>query len=209
MDASSKDYKVLVIRRIGVVEDDLYAIYRMSSDSWRVLKEEEVQLINNDQRLAFRGSVCVNGVFYWQGLESKLLAFHLDTEVFEFIPSAGQWGNLMALHDGRLASWEWEWDCRDYFNTGGVSLGGAVWVMNGHGGNWTKLFNIAPPGSGLSITRMYGFWTHGKVFVEVHSDTRILYLYDIETGEICELGFEGCPWVFYYEESLLAVSPSP
>ncbi|OMO81144.1 F-box protein [Corchorus olitorius] len=77
----------------------------MSSDSWRVLKTERDQLDEDpDLNLIpnIISNVCVNGVCYWQVLRNdlsrvKVLAFHLDSEVFQLIESPNPETGLGAL----------------------------------------------------------------------------------------------------------------
>ncbi|OMO81145.1 hypothetical protein COLO4_23737 [Corchorus olitorius] len=212
IDPLSNDYKVLCIR-VEHIDYELmiyhYAIYRMSSDSWRVLKKEELQLVKDPLLISNSSNVCVSGVCYWQVLESlssgkcKLLKFNLGTEVFQLMDSpipGNTYGDLMPLTDGRIALW-------DSYTMNNAC---AVWVLNlNHQGNyWTnKLITIDVP---AGIERMYGFWTHGKVFVESSLSGQALY--DLKTREVNDLGIYGIHpshhmvYMYTYKESLLGCS---
>ncbi|OMO81130.1 hypothetical protein COLO4_23746 [Corchorus olitorius] len=140
IDPLSNDYKVLCIRAEFIINKFMiyhYAIYRMSSDSWRVWEKGP-----SGKRLR------------------KLLKFHLDTEVFQMMdsPIPGTYGNLMTLPDGLIAFWDSTNKMADI-----TSDKCGIWVLNDVGNNWTKLINIDLP---LGIRRMYGFWMHAIIFEE-------------------------------------------
>ncbi|OMO81120.1 hypothetical protein COLO4_23751 [Corchorus olitorius] len=208
IDPSSNDYKVLFIRQESIsfgYWTNSYAIYRMSSNSWTVLKKEELQLVEDPDLIINDTNLCINGVCYWHVIVyepsgrinhelCKLLKFHLDTEVFQLmdspIPASFHNGKLMPLPaSGRIAFWESTEDrC-------------GIWVLNDEGNDWTKLINIDVP---IGFKGMFGFWTHGTVFVESSKFGQALMPYDLETGKFNDLEID--TYAFYsYEESLLPV----
>ncbi|XVF46365.1 hypothetical protein PTKIN_Ptkin03bG0021300 [Pterospermum kingtungense] len=93
-----------------------YAIYSMSSDSWRVFKDEDVEFFRDYHVCGNFNNACVNGVYYWHTFKSiegsgyydhKVLALNLGTEVFQLIdpPFSKRGGHLLPLHD-RIAIWD-------------------------------------------------------------------------------------------------------
>ncbi|XP_022765329.1 putative F-box protein At1g32420 [Durio zibethinus] len=209
LDPLSNDYKVIYMAYYLMLEDIVrpppprYAVYRMSTDSWRVLKKEDVQFLQDLSFCCGNDNACVNGVCYWDiskfGSDSKILAFYLSTEVFQLMesPCPKSSGKLLPLHD-RISFWDTEMrDKSDKSNE--------VWVLN-EDGQWTKLLKIEPI---LDVERMFGFWINGKVFVE--SGRGQLLLYDLENEEFSELGIkvqeggEDLLRVHSYEESLVVI----
>ncbi|XVF82964.1 hypothetical protein PTKIN_Ptkin16aG0094500 [Pterospermum kingtungense] len=203
LDPLSNDYKVICKRGYQDLNKGMSrprhhaAVYNMSTDSWRVLKEEDVHFF---QHLAIlnNSDTCVNGTYYWLANEPTLyegyndyyvLAFCFSTEAFQLIkspipPICGS-GVLLAIHD-RICIWE---------------SSDEVWMLNDES-HWTKFLKIEP------IQNMfgYGFWKKGKVLGNFQAQ---LFLYDIESEEIKELGIEiegqGSIEVCPYEETLVSL----
>ncbi|OMO81126.1 hypothetical protein COLO4_23742 [Corchorus olitorius] len=180
----------------------------MSSDSWTVLKNEVLELVENPDLILNNTNVCVNGVCYWEVEEKdssgkilcKLLKFNLGTEVFQLMDSpipGTRYGRLMPLSNGRVALW----DSTNYMNDDITTRDQCgIWGLNDGGNCWTKLINIDVP---IGTKGMFGFWTHGTVFVESDESGQVLP-YDPETGKFNE--FQISPYTFYsYEESLVSV----
>ncbi|XVF83899.1 hypothetical protein PTKIN_Ptkin16aG0530900 [Pterospermum kingtungense] len=208
LDPCSNDYKVIYMRHYVDFDKNLtgrhYAIYKMSTDSWRVLKEEEVPFSLD---LVIRGDIskaCVNGVYYWfANWQSKVLAFHLGSEAFELIESPlseqNGSGELLILHD-RISVWDAQFGIdRKRSNE--------VWMLNNEG-QWTKVLKIELPV--LQAKWMFGFWkVYSKVLVE--SVWGELLVYDLESHEFKKLGIQtknpGYIFqVFTYEESLFSIN---
>ncbi|XVF23714.1 hypothetical protein REPUB_Repub13aG0063600 [Reevesia pubescens] len=210
LDPLSNDYKVIYIRTYLDLENNKrgrhHAIYKMNTDSWRVLEDEDVHFFKDLHICPNCNDACVNGVYYWQvsqmpqlGLiHYKVLAFDLSTEVFQLIesPISGR-GKLLPLLDDRISIWDTE-----RIETSERS--NEIWVLNDEG-QWTKLLKIDPL---LEVERMFGFWKNGKVFVE--SESGRLLLYDLDTVEFSDLGIKakeaGDLDVYTYEESLVAIA---
>ncbi|XVF75496.1 hypothetical protein PTKIN_Ptkin13bG0192200 [Pterospermum kingtungense] len=203
LDPLSNDYKVIYIRTFFDRESKRrgrhHAIYRISTDSWRVLEEEDVHFFRDLHVSPNFNNTCVNGVYYWQVyklFDYKVLAFHLGTEVFQLIesPISGH-GKLLPLHDGRISMWDTEGFQRERSNE--------IWVLYDEG-NWTKLLKIEPL---LEVDRMFGFWKNGKVFVE--SESGELLLYDLHTKEFTDFGIKASEdmdlEVYTYEETLVDI----
>ncbi|XWS75104.1 hypothetical protein CRYUN_Cryun01aG0056300 [Craigia yunnanensis] len=173
LDSLSNDYKVIYFRTYVNGETYMrgchHAVYRMSTGSWRVLKENDVQFFRDLRICPNYNNACVNGVYYWQVFKSypsrsvtvMVLAFHLGTEVFKLIksPIFGH-GKLLPLHDGRISIWDSKTMERSI----------EIWVLN-YERHWTKLLKIDPL---LKVERMFGFWKNGKVFVESESGQLLL-----------------------------------
>ncbi|XVF83299.1 hypothetical protein PTKIN_Ptkin16aG0475600 [Pterospermum kingtungense] len=207
-DPLSNDYKLIFMWDCFPSEYEQeareHAVYTMSTDSWRVFKEEEVEFFEDCFVCDNFNNACVNGVYYWQTFKSgvvdfKVLAFNLSTEVFHLIdsPLSETCGQLLPLHD-RIAIW----DTHLYPD---VKISNEVWVLNDDQGHWTKVLKIEPA---LEAYKMFGFWKNGKVLVE--SIRGQLLLYDLESEEAKELGIqtrEGGDFllVYTYEESLVAI----
>ncbi|XVF46367.1 hypothetical protein PTKIN_Ptkin03bG0021500 [Pterospermum kingtungense] len=210
----SNDYKVVYIRSYLDLEKDMeepahIAIYSMSSDSWRVFEDEEVEFFRDNHICGNFNNACVNGVYYWHTFKSiddsgyydhKVLALNLGTEVFRLIdlPFSKRGGHLIPLHD-RIAIWD-----TDLLVD--IEISNEVWVLDDDGRNWTKVLKIEIPV--LQVQRMFGFWKNNKVLVE--SVTGQLLLYDLEKEEAKELGIQTKEdWYFLfvhtYEESLVAI----
>ncbi|XVF75499.1 hypothetical protein PTKIN_Ptkin13bG0192500 [Pterospermum kingtungense] len=205
LDPLSNDYKVIYIRTSDGDREGKYrrlrhhGIYRLSTDSWRVLEEEDVEFVKQLHIFPNYNNTCVNGVYYWQvcqiGLsEYKVLAFDLSTEVFRLIESPiSALGKLLPLHDGCISIWDTE----------RVERSNEIWVLNDDG-NWNKLFKIEPLSE---VERIFGFWKNEKVFVESKSGQ--LLLYDIDTEELTDFGIKasaaGDLHVYSYEESLVSI----
>ncbi|XWS07896.1 hypothetical protein CRYUN_Cryun41cG0031700 [Craigia yunnanensis] len=182
LDPFSKDYKVIYIRSYGPLQNDIWgrhcAVYRMSTDSWMLLKEKDVQFFEYLNICTNSSSVCVNGVYYWQmfrylglGLiDHKVLAFYLGTEVFQMIqsPVSESCGQLLPLHD-RISICDTELLMHR-------KRSNEVWVLNSEG-HWTKLLKIEPF---LEVQKMFGFWKNGKVLVESLSGRLLLYDHETE-----------------------------
>ncbi|XVF83901.1 hypothetical protein PTKIN_Ptkin16aG0531200 [Pterospermum kingtungense] len=152
---------------------------KMSTDSWRVLKEEEVRFSPDLDICRNISNACVNGVYYWLA-PRKVVAFHLGSEDFELIESPlsepREKGQLLILHD-RISIWDTEFDV-------GRNRSNEVWVLNDEG-QWTKVLKIEPV---LEIRRLIGFCTNSKVLVE--SLRRGLSVYDFESHEFKDLGIQ-------------------
>ncbi|XP_021296129.1 F-box protein CPR30-like [Herrania umbratica] len=214
-DSLSNDYKVIYVSTYRDLEENTYkrhyAVYRMRTDSWRVLKGEDVEVVDN-LGISFRNNnTCVNGVYYWTAfnLHHKVLAFHFGNEVFELIdwPTVPEPrytdGELCGLPDDRISLWI------SNFDESGTS--NDVWVLNNEGQYWTKLFRIGPF---AGVFRMFGFFNKKikdgvKVFVEAINGQ--LLLYDLDTQEFKDLNIIlSTVWhlleVYSYEESLAAVN---
>ncbi|XVF75498.1 hypothetical protein PTKIN_Ptkin13bG0192400 [Pterospermum kingtungense] len=202
LDPLSNDYKVIYFRSFYDRETKRrgrhHAIYRMSTDSWRVFEEEDVQLFKDLRVCPNHNNTCVNGVYYWQAyklpnpeglFDFKVLAFHLSTEVFQLIESPIPQGKLLPLHDGRISIWDTE----------RIGRSNEIWVLNNEG-HWSKLLKIDP------CLEMFGFWKNGKVFVQ--SENGQFLLYDLHTKEFTDFGFKGLKniMVYTYEESLVAIN---
>ncbi|XVF23722.1 hypothetical protein REPUB_Repub13aG0064200 [Reevesia pubescens] len=157
----------------------------MSTDSWRVLEEEDVQFFKHVHIDSNFSSAFVNGVYYWQVIQSlqlfmdyKILAFHLGIEVFQLMksPISGH-GKLLPFHNDRISFW----------GTGTIGRNersNQIWVLNDEG-HWTKLLKIDPL---LKVERMFGFWKNDKVFIE--SESGRLLLYDLDTRNSAILGLK-------------------
>ncbi|XP_022764574.1 putative F-box protein At1g32420 [Durio zibethinus] len=217
LDPLSNDYKVIYMRDYLDLEKNMagpthYAVYRMSTDSWRVLNEEDVQFFQDLSICYSSNNACVNGVYYWNVfkfvehgpsfIDNKILAFYLGTEVFQLIesPCPESPGKLLPLHDDLISLWYIEMTDRDLRSN-------EVWVLNDDG-HWTKLLKIEPH---FVVQRTFGFWKNGKVFLESVSGQ--LMLYDLETEELSEElgikvrgGGEDLLRVYTYEESLVAIT---
>ncbi|XWS66120.1 hypothetical protein CRYUN_Cryun05aG0172900 [Craigia yunnanensis] len=209
LDPLSDDYKVIYIRTYVDREKKRrgrhHAIYRMSTDAWRVLEEDDVRFFKDLHICPNYSNACVNGVYYWQVskllhsglLDYKVLAFHLGTEVFQLIqsPLSGH-GKLLPLQDDRISIWDTERIERS-------ERSNEIWVLNDEG-HWTKLLKIDPL---LKVERMFGFWKNSKVFVE--SESGQLLLYDLDSKEFSDVGIKaseaGDLDVYTYEESLVAI----
>ncbi|XVF83902.1 hypothetical protein PTKIN_Ptkin16aG0531300 [Pterospermum kingtungense] len=198
LDPLSNDYKVIYLRNYTDLDAKInrrhYAIYKLSTDSWRVLKEEEEVPFSVD--LVIRPSMsnaCVNGVYYWLAfhrmprpglagfIDNKVVAFHLGSEVFQLIESplsetSEILGQLLLLHD-RISICDTDWHIhrqRSY----------NVWVLNDEG-QWTKVLKIEPV---LEFRKMFGFCKNSKVFIESSSEE--LLVYDLESHEFKEMGIQ-------------------
>ncbi|XVF46364.1 hypothetical protein PTKIN_Ptkin03bG0021200 [Pterospermum kingtungense] len=208
LDLLSNDYKVVYIRWYQDLEKGMgapthYAIYSISSDSWRIFKDEDVEFLRDYYVCDNSNNACVNGVYYWQTFKSnidhgsfKVLAFNLSTEVFQLIdsPFSGSGGHLLPLHD-RIAIWDT--DLLTY-----KEISNEVWVLNDDGHHWTKVLKIEIPV--LQVQKMFGFWKNGKVLVE--SVTGELLLYDLEKEEVQTRVGVDFLFVCTYEESLVAIA---
>ncbi|XVF82965.1 hypothetical protein PTKIN_Ptkin16aG0094600 [Pterospermum kingtungense] len=211
LDSFSNDYKVIFMQ--SYVDLDTgercrhHAVYRMSTDSWRVLKAEDVDFFEDLKPYNNTSNACVNGVYYWLAYKeweyTKVLAFHFSNEVFQLIdwpPVTDMHGMLLPLPDGRISLWI---SCSDTTNRSND-----IWVLNEERQYWTKLLTIGPL---VDIERMFGFWNKNDSKVFVESVTGQLLLYDRDTHEYRDIGIK-TRWslnfleVYTYEESLLAVS---
>ncbi|KAK6233886.1 hypothetical protein QUC31_006292 [Theobroma cacao] len=216
-DSFSNDYKVIYQRTYIDLEEDIgkthHAVYRMSTDSWRVLEGKDVEAFEELAICNSDSNTCVNGVYYWVAFKilhyHKVLAFHFGNEVFQLIdwptvpePQYSN-GQLCRLPDDRISLWI------SHFDENGKS--NDVWVLNDEGQYWTKLLSIGPL---LGVERMFGFFNKKingsiKVFVEAISEQ--LLLYDLDTQEFKDLNIRlrqvwDCLEVYTYEESLVALS---
>ncbi|XVE75325.1 hypothetical protein DITRI_Ditri12bG0085300 [Diplodiscus trichospermus] len=202
LDPLSNDYKVIYIRtyfnRKKRTRERHHAIYRMSTDSWRVLEVEDVLFFRELHISPNYNNTCVNGVYYWQASKlqaSKVLCFHLNTEAFELIksPISGS-GKLLPLHEYRISMWDTE----------RIERTNEIWVLS-NDGHWTKLLKIDPL---LKVERMFGFWKKNKVFIE--SESGQLLLYDLDIKELSDVGIKalevGDIDVYIYDESLVSTS---
>ncbi|XVF85433.1 hypothetical protein PTKIN_Ptkin17bG0117800 [Pterospermum kingtungense] len=211
-DPLSNDYKVIYMKLYRDLDSEIklcIAIYKMSTDSWRVFKEEEVQFFEDLMIHNNHNSTCVNGVYYWRvmtktlrpGLyDHKILALHLGTEVFQVIqsPLSEKRGELLPSND-RISIWYGSDERNNY----------AVWVLNGEG-HWTRILKIEPklPEPYL-VDQLFVFWKNNKLVLE--SKSRRLLVYDLDSKEFKELGdhtreaFE-CHFVYTYEESLVSIN---
>ncbi|XVF83903.1 hypothetical protein PTKIN_Ptkin16aG0531400 [Pterospermum kingtungense] len=216
LDPFSNDYKVVCVWDYMYKDTNItgrdYTFYKMSTDSWRVLKEEEVPFSVDLIIRPSMSNACVNGVYYWLAfyrmprpgramfVDNKVLAFHLGSEVFELIESplsetSEILGQLLLLHD-RISICDTE-----YNNIHRRSNN--VWVLNDEG-QWTKVLKIEPV---LEYRKLFGFWKNSKVLLESFSWE--LFVYDLESQEFKKLGTEKDRYylkVFTYEESLSSVN---
>ncbi|XVF82478.1 hypothetical protein PTKIN_Ptkin16aG0051900 [Pterospermum kingtungense] len=90
---------MICMRNYKALKEDMYdlhtAVNNMSTDSWRVLKEEDVHFFEDLAIVNNVSNTCVNGTYYWcaykwPSIDSKeyyILVFHLSTEVFQLIKS--------------------------------------------------------------------------------------------------------------------------
>ncbi|XVF75494.1 hypothetical protein PTKIN_Ptkin13bG0192000 [Pterospermum kingtungense] len=208
LDPLSNDYKVIYIRSFFDRESKRsrrhYAVYRMRTDSWRVLEEEDVHFFEDVHISPNTNTTCANGVYYWQVFkihyigfaEYKVLAFHLSTEVFQLMESPlSTCGKLVPLHDGRISIW----DIMGIYHERSVE----IWVLNDEC-NWTKLLKIEPP---LEVEMIFEFWKNGKVFAE--SEGGQLLLYDLHTKQLTDFGIKASEdrglEVYTYEETLVDI----
>ncbi|XVF83900.1 hypothetical protein PTKIN_Ptkin16aG0531000 [Pterospermum kingtungense] len=212
LDPLSNDYKLIYMRNYTDLHTDVlgrhYAIYKMSTDSWRVLKEEEVPF---SVYLVIRPNIsnaCVNGVYYWLAhrrprpgfFDHKVVVFHLGSEVFQLIESplseSSRIGHLLLLHD-RISVCDTD-RRRKRSND--------IWVLNDDG-QWTKVLKIELPI--LQVENMFGFWRDSKVLLQYFSGE--LLVYDLKSQEFKEFGIQSKKagyylQVFTYEESLSTIN---
>ncbi|XVF46359.1 hypothetical protein PTKIN_Ptkin03bG0020700 [Pterospermum kingtungense] len=214
LDPLSNDYKVVYIQKYLDSQTDIeepahYAIYSMSSGSWREFKDEDVEFLRDYEVCGNNNNACLNGVYYWHTYKYinssfnfvfKVLAFDLSTEVFQLIdsPFPERCGHLLPLHD-RIAIWDTD-------SVVDMEISNEVWVLNDDGRHWAKVLKIEI--AVLQVHKMFGFWKNGKVLVE--SVTGQLVLYDLEkeeAKEVCIHNREGGNLLFVhtYEESLIAI----
>ncbi|KAK9007443.1 hypothetical protein V6N11_074366 [Hibiscus sabdariffa] len=131
------------------------AVYKMSTDSWRELKREELEMLEekvfHDNTNAF-----VNGVDYWvvsdydsckvRKYEYNVVAFDIRKEVLQLIewphiPHTQQnaWGDLVIIPDiDRISLW-----ISDSY-MGSHTSNHDLWVLSEQGQYWTKLLTIGP-----------------------------------------------------------------
>ncbi|XVE75328.1 hypothetical protein DITRI_Ditri12bG0085600 [Diplodiscus trichospermus] len=213
LDPLSNDYKVIYFEKYIDLETNwqatsFYAVYRMSTDSWRVLKEEEYNFFSGLFISHYSCNVCINGVYYWQEFKigypgrnhtsCKVLAFDLNTEVFKVIECPLSEGTLFPFHDDRLSFWGTTKIME------GRRTSNEVWVWNDEG-HWTKLFKIEPL---FQVERTLGFWKNSKVFVQ--SVKGQLLLCDLQTQEFKVLAIKNRKFRYLlqlntYEECLVPI----
>ncbi|XVF85437.1 hypothetical protein PTKIN_Ptkin17bG0118200 [Pterospermum kingtungense] len=216
LDPLSNDYKVIIVQDYYSVrgQQRYHAVYKMSTDSWRVLEEEEVQFFEDIDMGDNETNACVNGIYYWKGAkglgpglqEHKIVAFHLGTEVFRVIqlPLSRLTGRLLALHD-RISIWDDQLHGNQQLSNEKRIF--TVWALNDEG-HWTKFLKIEPEPEPFLVVGLFVFWKNNKLVVEPRS--RQLLVYDLESKELKEIGYHTrefieFPFVFTYEESLVAV----
>ncbi|XP_022764301.1 putative F-box protein At3g16210, partial [Durio zibethinus] len=138
LEPLSNDYKVIYKPYYLDLEKNIVrpppprcAVYRISTDSWRVLKEEDVQFLQDLSISYSSDNACVNGAYYWDmfkfGSDRKIIEFYLSTEVFQLIesPCPKSSGKLLPLHDS-ISFWDTE--MRDK-----SERSNEVWVLNEDG----------------------------------------------------------------------------
>lgn len=201
LDTLSNDFKVIHIKSLDDGNREHhgyhYAVYNMSTDAWRVLKDEDLQMPKHLLIMNNNNQVCINGVYYWHG-DEYILAFHFGTEAFHFIdlPYPYLHGKLIPLQN-RLSLWNCDRiPINDRINE--------IWVLN-EDHCWNKVLKIEHI---LEVNSMLGFWKNSNVLVV--STTGQLLLYNLETKEFMETGIKSrCSWdllhVYSFEESLVGV----
>ncbi|KAK8359024.1 hypothetical protein V6Z11_A04G068300 [Gossypium hirsutum] len=199
LDSLSNDYKVIQIKSL----DDgnkkhhghHYAVYKMSTDIWRVLKHEDLQrpkyllIMNNNSE------VCINGFNYWHG-DEYILAFYFGTKTFQFfqLPYPYLYGKLIPLQNCLSL-----WNCERTPKNNRINQ---VWILT-EDHCWNKLLKIEHI---LEVNSMLGFWKNSNVLVV--STTGQLLLYNLETKEFRETEIKSrCYWdllqVYSFEENLV------
>ncbi|XVF82961.1 hypothetical protein PTKIN_Ptkin16aG0094200 [Pterospermum kingtungense] len=221
-DSSTNDYKVIYFRRykdwgmniLGMPPNPYgsqhihLAVYRMSTDSWRLLTGIYVEIFEDlyfpDD---YSSSACVNGVNYWVAIKFefyKVLAFHFSNEVFQLIdwppvPEPKLNVELLRLPDNRISLWFPDFSV--------YSICHDIWVLNEDGQYWTKLLRIGPLSG---VERIFGFRNKNLNKIYVASVDGELLLYDLDTQELRDIEMKSKKgWdlleVCTFEESLISV----
>ncbi|KAE8670697.1 hypothetical protein F3Y22_tig00112114pilonHSYRG00169 [Hibiscus syriacus] len=202
LDPLSNDHKVVHIRsyvdeETNIQGPDHYAVYNMSTNSWRVIKHKESWLFECLGVCPNGSNACANGVYYWL-TDYNILAFHLGREVFQLIesPCGGSFGRLLPLND-RISFWDTEMMDKS-------ARTNEVWILNDES-RWTKLLKIEPS---PDFEKMFGFWKYGEVLAE--SATGEFVLCDLETHNSRQLGIKtrvrgDLLQVYTYEENLVSI----
>ncbi|KAL4279576.1 hypothetical protein GQ457_03G001110 [Hibiscus cannabinus] len=221
-DPISNEYKViLIVRNDKPYKTPLLprlrcAVYKMSTDSWRELKREELHLVE-EKTLYNSKNACVNGVYYWVASDYVpywkhcVVAFDMRIEVFQLI----QWphipdtqpnstGELVIIPSvDRISLW-----ISDSYMDSHTS-NHDFWMLDEHGKYWTKLLTIGPL---LEVRMLLGFWNVGKgnIKILVYFTNRKLQLYDLQTHQLIDTGLRhklnGAGFYIYtYEESLVPI----
>ncbi|KAK8671652.1 hypothetical protein V6N13_038240 [Hibiscus sabdariffa] len=203
LDPLSNDYKVVHIRTYmdedsNMQGPDHYAVYKMNTDSWRVIRHENPWMFECLGVCPNESNACANGVYYWL-TDYKILAFHLGNEQFRLMdsPCGKSFGRLLPVHD-RISFWDTERMDRG-------ARTNEVWILNDEW-RWTKVLKIEQPSQ--DFKRMFGFWEDGKVLAE--SVTGEFLLYDLETRDCHQLGVKtrvrgDLLQVYTYVESLVHI----
>ncbi|XVE68718.1 hypothetical protein DITRI_Ditri09bG0091700 [Diplodiscus trichospermus] len=214
-DSCLNDYKVIYIRSYVDLVTDIrgprhHAVYRTSTDSWRLLQGDDVDVFRGLNIIDNSNNACVNGVYYWMVFKFlcyfKVLAFHLSNEVFQLIDwppvpnPAESIGQLLPLPDNRISLWVSDSDVTDGCND--------IWVLNDERQKRTKLFRIGPISG---VQRIYGFHNKNPNKVYIESVSGHLLLYDFDTQEYKDIGIKTSRVmhlldVHIYQESLIATS---
>ncbi|KAL4278343.1 hypothetical protein GQ457_03G001100 [Hibiscus cannabinus] len=195
------------------------AVYKMSTDSWRELKREELEMLE-EKSFHDNTNACVNGVDYWvvsdydsckvRKYEYNVVAFDIRKEVLQLIewphiPHTQQnaWGDLVIIPNiDRISLW-----ISDSY-MGSHTSNHDLWVLSEQGQYWTKLLTIGPL---FEVHKLFGFWNMGKgnVKIFVQFTNRQLHLYDEQTHEFINTGLRhklnGKDFdIHTYEESLVS-----
>ncbi|KAK8626672.1 hypothetical protein V6N13_134305 [Hibiscus sabdariffa] len=134
------------------------AVYKISTDSWRELKREELDLLEEKMYINIRNA-CVNGVCYWvvsKHFSYYVLAFDIRNEVLKLIewphiPDTQQnaRGDLVIIPNIDCISL---WISDSYADS--HTSNHDFWVLSEQGQYWTKLLTIGPL---LEVHKLLGF----------------------------------------------------
>ncbi|OMO54830.1 hypothetical protein COLO4_16336 [Corchorus olitorius] len=189
-DSSSNDYKVICMW-VDLPSGNQYATYRVSCNSWKALKEEDVECLKD--LFIYRHGTCVKSVYYWEAIDQNtsaesLLAFHFGDEVFQFIDLPEDQSSSRKVfslpHECRVSLWTYHYDDDSSILTDNV-----VWVLNNDGRSWSKLLKIETLSEvglhGISRVGLYGFWNGlNKLDVEL----------TVEESNLASMGYKKCDW---------------
>ncbi|KAL9238214.1 hypothetical protein vseg_012671 [Gypsophila vaccaria] len=208
-DVVSRDYKVVVIKGYLSTIDYYFSdypqsvfVYSLRNDSWRycgdLCRIYDLNCYNNTYYKF------LNGCCYWLGYEYNLdderryaiVSFNMATDVFEeiILPDYMQLDSM----------WQCLAICADSLAllcVYPIDETVDIWVLKD--GIWTIKFSMGPfP----DVLRPIGHWDDNKVFLEF--ETGKLFLLDIESKEMMDLGFDStriCCGLFKCMESLVSV----
>ncbi|XVF82966.1 hypothetical protein PTKIN_Ptkin16aG0094700 [Pterospermum kingtungense] len=209
-DSFTNDYKVIYVRRYRdwARNEHLHlAVYRMSTDAWRLLQVEDFDFLEDLYVPGNHSNTYVNGVHYcvaWKKPVLRVLAFHFRSEVFQLIDwpqvPVSTNGELLGLPDNRISLW--------VADSGMISISYDIWVLIEDEHYWTKLLRIGPLSG---VQRMLGSWNKKGNMVYVESVGGQFLVYDLDTQEFKDTGANinrGLHRLYFYpfEDSLIDVS---